>query len=273
MEEITLGAFLKASGYETFAIGKWHLGHSHNKTSGTGYHPTWRGYDGYVGVPYSIDMGCTNSALSPAGVPQHGCATSGPAQSTSLGIPLYNSTHQCDDSLGSTCSGSIAQQPADLTGLDDYYGTAAEKFLSRFGPSGADAGKPFFLYLPFSHVHVPLSHSRKFQNASKRNNLFADTLLEMDATVGRVVGAIKANQLAESTLVLVVGDNGPWNVYCDHAGSQGPFVGGWARSGGHSGTGTGKFTVWEGGHREASIAWFPGKIPAGAVSNATMHVS
>lgn len=39
-----------------------------------------------------------------------------------------------------------------------------------------------------------------------------------------------------------------------------------------AGTGTGKFTTWEGGHREASLAWFPGRIPANTVSNVTLHI-
>lgn len=252
------------------------MGHSHNATAGVGYHPTWRGYDSYVGVPYSIDMGCTNTALDDAGNPKQGCATKGPANKTQLAIPLYNATRQCDDSRGATCSAFVAQQPADLTALDEAYGDAAASFLARFGPGGDAAGTPFFAYMPFSHVHVPLSHSKRFQNASKRNNLFADTLLEMDATVGRVVAALKANGLERSTLILVVGDNGPWNAYCNHAGSQGPFVGGWVQPkacpAGQVCTGSGKFTTWEGGHREASLAWLPGVVPAGTVSNATMHV-
>ena len=221
-------------------------------------------------------MGCTNTALDDAGNPKRGCPTTGPANATQLAIPLYNSTLRCDDALGAACSASLAQQPADLTGLDDYYGSAVEGFLARFGPGGAAAGTPFFAYLPFSHVHVPLSHAPRFRNASKRNNLFADTLLEMDATVGRVVAALKANALESNTIILVVGDNGPWNSYCAHAGSQGPFVGGWAQpancAAGQVCTGTGKFTTWEGGHREAALAWWPGVVPAGTVSNATMHI-
>jgi len=91
----------------------------------------------------------------------------------------------------------------------------------------------------------------------------------MDATVGRIVDSLKSNGLADNTLLLVVGDNGPWNAYCEDAGSQGPFVGGYMQP---AGTGTGKFTTWEGGHREASLAWFPGKIAPGQVSNVTLHI-
>ena len=65
------------------------------------------------------------------------------------------------------------------------------------------------------------------QNQSKRNTLFADTLLEMDDTFGRIMAQLEELKLDEDTLVLVVGDNGPWNAYCEDAGSQGPFTGEW----------------------------------------------
>lgn len=209
LDEITIGQFLSQAGYRTSATGKWHLGHSHNETSNQGYHPTWRGYDHYTGVPWSIDMGCTNSALTPGGKEKQGCPSTGPSNTTVNAIPLYNATSHCSGP-GPTCSTSIIQQPADLTQLDDFYAEAVDAFLAPHSPSGPMAGTPFFAYIPFSHVHVPLSHNPKYQNASKRNNLFADTLLEMDATVGRIMASLKAYQLDTSTLVLVVGDNGRW---------------------------------------------------------------
>lgn len=46
----TLGSVLKGAGYRTMAIGKWHLGHTKP------YLPMNRGFDGYYGVPYSVDM-------------------------------------------------------------------------------------------------------------------------------------------------------------------------------------------------------------------------
>ena len=154
LNEITLGQFLSTSplNYATMAVGKWHLGHSNNES--VGYHPTWRGYDSYVGIPYSIDMGCTDSALSANGTEKRGCPTSGPANKTQLAIPLYNtSTPRCAGH-GPTCSDFIVEQPVDLTELDIHYGDTAEAFFSKFGPGGDSKGRPFFAYFPFSHMHV-----------------------------------------------------------------------------------------------------------------------
>lgn len=49
-EETTLAEGLKASGYRTACVGKWHLGHLPQ------FLPTARGFDEYFGIPYSNDM-------------------------------------------------------------------------------------------------------------------------------------------------------------------------------------------------------------------------
>ena len=186
---------------------QWHLGHSGGDgRPGGGYHPTWRGYDSYVGVPYSIDMGCSNTPLSENGTAIHGCPDSGAVNSTdSPAIPLYNST--APHCSGETCSADVIQQPADLTTLDDHYVQHVSDFLALHAAGGPRAGRPFFAYVPFSHTHVPLSHNPRFQNKSRVNTLFGDTLLEMDDTFGRIMKALEQASLDTDTLVLVVGDN------------------------------------------------------------------
>uniref|UniRef100_A0A9L0RVM9 Arylsulfatase G n=1 Tax=Equus caballus TaxID=9796 RepID=A0A9L0RVM9_HORSE len=55
LNETTLAEVLKQAGYVTAMIGKWHLGHHGS------YHPNFRGFDYYFGIPYSHDMGCTDT--------------------------------------------------------------------------------------------------------------------------------------------------------------------------------------------------------------------
>ena len=52
-EEITLAEALRPLGYATMAIGKWHLGDRPRHL------PTRHGFDGYFGIPYSMDMAPT----------------------------------------------------------------------------------------------------------------------------------------------------------------------------------------------------------------------
>ena len=62
-------------------------------------------------------------------------------------------------------------------------------------------------------------------------------------------------KLAERTLVLFTSDNGPWLTQGANGGVAGPLHGG-------------KGTTWEGGMREPTIAWWPGRIPAHSACDA-----
>jgi arylsulfatase A len=57
--EVTLAEALKARGYATSCIGKWHLGHL------PAYLPTRHGFDHYFGIPYSNDMNKTKAGHPP----------------------------------------------------------------------------------------------------------------------------------------------------------------------------------------------------------------
>ena len=52
--ETTIAELLQSNGYATAMLGKWHLGTT------PGYSPTFRGFDRWLGLPYSDDMGCTD---------------------------------------------------------------------------------------------------------------------------------------------------------------------------------------------------------------------
>ena len=56
--ERTIAELLKPAGYRTGIVGKWHLG------THPGYHPSYRGFDRYLGLPYSVDMGCTDDKVN-----------------------------------------------------------------------------------------------------------------------------------------------------------------------------------------------------------------
>ena len=131
----------------------------------------------------------------------------------------------------------------DQEQLTTQYTDRAVNFITRH------RNEPFFLYLPHSMVHVPLYVSDKFKGKSE-NGLFGDVVMEIDWSVGQILTTLRRLKLTEKTLVIFTSDNGPWLSYGNHAGSAAPLR-------------EGKGTEFEGGIREPTLMWWPGKIPAG----------
>ena len=133
--------------------------------------------------------------------------------------------------------------PDDQEQLTTQYTERAVRFIEQ------NKERPFFLYVPHSMVHVPLYVSDKFKGKSGRG-LFGDVMMEVDWSVGQIAGAVREHGLEKHTLIIFTSDNGPWLSYGDHAGSSGPLR-------------EGKGTMFEGGCRESTIMWWPGRVPAG----------
>lgn len=125
----------------------------------------------------------------------------------------------------------------------------------------AHAAVPFFLYMPFSHVHTthgdqPDSQYAgcRFKNTTKRG-AFGDALAEADWIVGNVVTELQTASISKNTLIMFTGDNGPWMVKGKSGGSEGLLTG---ITAGYWNTGKG--ATWEGGMHEAAFAYWPGQI-------------
>ena len=133
----------------------------------------------------------------------------------------------------------------DQNQLTTQYTERAVRFIEQH------KNAPFLLYLAHTMVHVPLHVSDKFRGRSQRG-LFGDVMLEVDWSVGQILDTLRQQQLDRDTLVIFTSDNGPWLSYGEHAGSAGPLR-------------EGKGTMFDGGCREPTVMWWPGKIPAGSV--------
>ena len=220
--EVTLAEICKQKGYATAIYGKWHLGH-HPK-----FLPTNHGFDEYFGLPYSNDMW----PFHPNYVD---LAPDDPKRKNNYPpLPLVENTKVVDADV----------TPEDQEQLTTQYTERAVEFIRR------NKNKPFFLYVPHSMVHVPLYVSDKFKGKSGKG-IFADVMMEVDWSVGQIVGTLKEHEIDKNTLVIFTSDNGPWLSYGDHAGSAGPLR-------------EGKGTMWEGGVREPTVMCWPNVIPAGA---------
>ena len=114
--------------------------------------------------------------------------------------------------------------------------------------------RPFFLYFPHTFPHNPQYASEHFEGRSP-HGLYADTVEELDWSVGEVLGALHDLGLSEETLVVFTSDNGPTRG----GGRWGSRSAGGSAGGlrGHKGT------TFEGGMREPGIFWWPGKIAGG----------
>ena len=219
-EERTLAEALKSNGYRTAAFGKWHLG------AVSGYLPTDRGFDEYLGILYSNDM-----------MP--------PWVNTKRPLHLYRNDKP------------TPEQPVDQTTITKRYTDEAIRFIKE---SGDD---PFFIYLPHSMPHLPVYASAEFQGTSMGGR-YGDVIEEIDANVGRILDVLKAEEKDENTIVVFTSDNGPWRnmpprmyntepVEKWHGGTTGSLFGA-------------KATSYEGGYRVPAIVRWPGMIPEKQVS-------
>ncbi|MDE2926937.1 MAG: sulfatase [Acidobacteriota bacterium] len=139
----------------------------------------------------------------------------------------------------------VVERPADQRTITKRYSEEAVRFI------GENRERPFFLYLAHSLPHVPLFASEDFLGTSRRG-LYGDVVEEIDHGVGQIMQALTELGIAERTLVVFTSDNGPWLPYREHGGSAGLLR-------------EGKGSTWEGGMREPTIFWWPGRLDSGVV--------
>jgi arylsulfatase A-like enzyme len=206
LSETTLADRLKAAGYRTAVIGKWHLG------AAPQFHPLRRGFDEFFGF-----LAAGHSYLNP------GADTN----------PLLD---------GNT----VVRETRYLT---DEFSDRAVSFISR------QKSKPFFLYLAFNAVHVPMQatdkYLRRFQQiADTTRRTYAAMLSAMDDGIGRTLEALRARGLEENTLIFFFSDNGgPTTVGGINGSSNKPLRGS-------------KRTTWEGGIRVPFVVSWKGRVAA-----------
>lgn len=190
-EEITLADKLKAAGYATGMVGKWHLGVF---ATNPAHHPRRHGFDFFLGLPHSNDMD-----PDPSAPPR---ATARLEQQTSWWrAPLFQNE-------------KLIEQPADQTQLTGRYTDEAVRFIHE------NRKRPFFLYFAHSFPHVPLFASKAFQGKSPRG-LYGDVVEELDWSVGQILNTLRKEGLDKNTLVFFTSDNGPWLIMNQAGGSAG----------------------------------------------------
>ncbi|BCS34775.1 arylsulfatase [Luteitalea sp. TBR-22] len=254
---VTIAQAFRAAGYATGAMGKWGLG----PVGSTG-DPNRKGFD--------LFFGYNDQAVAHSYYPPH----------------LWRNTEKVV--INARPVPGHATQPDGPVSMDPWIGETyapslmiaeAEQFIA------AQAGRPFFLYLPFIQPHVamhppkaqvqrfpaewdtvPYRGGNSYLPHPRPRAAYAALIAELDDHVGRVLAALDRAGLADRTLVVFTSDNGT-----THPGQKDPafHIGGVDAAFFDSTRGLRgyKGSVYEGGIRVPMIARLPGRIPAGTVSD------
>ena len=274
---LTVGKLMKAHGYDTACIGKWHLGLD------------WPTTDGKE----PVGIGKTNVANSGSNVDFKKPITNGP---TTRGFDYYfgtavpNFPPYCFIENELTVGIPAGKKPDDMFGspgpildgwkLEEILPGLERKAVEYIDAKGGrvnnssfrqTAGKPFFLYVPLTAPHTPIAPARQFKGKSKAG-AYGDFICQVDHVAGRVIDALKRNGFADNTLVIFTSDNGS-------PGRDGTNMNGKTNSVRRFGHNPSyiyrgiKADAWDGGHRVPFIARWPGRIKPGSVSDETIcHV-
>ena len=134
------------------------------------------------------------------------------------------------------------------------------RWATDFMTQSKEAGKPFYVYLPYTQVHSPPIPDAEYAGKTKRGN-WGDILTQMDDFTGVVLDKLDELGLADDTIVVWASDNGADTTYHSPVIDPDPAGGQWH---GFSGPWRGGlFTALEGSNRTPCIVRWPGKVPAG----------
>jgi arylsulfatase A-like enzyme len=237
--EWTLASVLKEAGYQTFFTGKWHLGEADYAL------PNAQGYDEmkYVGL-YHLNA---YTYGDPTWFPDMDPKLREMFQKVTIGALSGKAGEKAKEDF--KINGQYVNTPekgvVGIPFFDEYVEKAAIEYLDKT----AKSGKPFFMSINFMKVHQPNMPHPDFIHKSLSKSKYADSLVENDTRIGRVVDKVRALGLDKNTYIFWTTDNGAWQDVYPDAGYT-PFRGT-------------KGTVREGGNRVPALAWGP-KIKAGS---------
>ncbi len=245
-EAPTIATALKSMGYATGQFGKNHLGDLNQ------FLPTVHGFDEFFGYLYHLDAmedPCHRN------YPTTLKATVGPRNM------VHSWATNVDDATVMPRWGKIGKQkiedagelcPKRMETIDDEILAKALAFVDK---AKAD-GKPFFLWLNPTRMHVVTHLSDKYESLRTPENGWSIQeagMAQLDDVVGAVMKRVKDMGLDGNTIIGFTTDNGAENFTWPDGG-QTPFA-------------AGKGTVMEGGFRAPMIVRWPGKVTAGKVEN------
>jgi arylsulfatase A-like enzyme len=253
-DEFTLSRMLQQAGYRTGYVGKWHLGTLMQTTDGENQGPTNVDYTKPL-KSGPRDLGFDDTFILPGSLDMYPYAFV-------RGRDFVGSVTAKKGWSAFNRVGPAAEDFEDVQVLDTFC-KEAERFI-REQKGKANPEQPFFLYLALTAPHTPTSPSAKFEGKSKLG-LYGDFVMETDDCVGRVLRALRENDLEENTVVIASSDHG-----------AGPYAGNIRKATpgqlrdleklGHYSSSIYrgyKFSAYEGGLRVPLLVRWPSVVPAG----------
>jgi arylsulfatase len=249
----TIATALKAMGYATGQFGKNHLGDRNQ------FLPTVHGFDEFWGYLYHLD------AMEDPFHPNYPSSLRDKVGPRNL---LHTFATTVDDPTVDPRWGKVGKQkivdegplpPHPIPGIKHNMETVDEVIVNhalQFIEKARADGKPFFVWLNPSRMHVVTHLSQKYESLRTPENgwnVYEAGMAQLDDLVGLVLKKLKDDGLDDDTVVVFTTDNGA-EVISWPDGGMTPFAGE-------------KGTVLEGGFRVPCIIRWPGHVPAGKVEN------
>jgi len=225
----TVASFLKAQGYHTAVIGKWHLNFQYlNPKTGEAYTRA-------------------KEKIPPVGAK----IPDGPL---TRGFDYYHGFHHARNMKAVIENDEVISHDDEINMLPRLTEQSVAYIESRAGKPN-----PFFLYLPLGSPHSPIVPTQEWEGKSGLGK-YADFVMQTDHAVGEVMAALEEHGMSENTLVLFTSDNGCSRVAgIPELAEQGHLVSGQYRGS--------KADLWDGGHRVPFIVKWPGNVKAGSTSD------
>ena len=271
-DTLTLPDLMKKAGYQTGVVGKWHLG-----LGARGKGPDWNGElkpgPREIGFDYHFLLPTTNDRVPQVYVTESRVLNLDPSDPLWVGMKKPSPDHPTGithrDTLKQDWShGHNGTIHNGISRIGFYTGgekarfrdeDLADKWVEKSNSFiEENKNKPFFLFYASHDLHVPRIPHERFQGVTP-HGFRADSIVQLDWTVGEIMKTLDRLKLTENTLVIFCSDNGP-------VMDEGYKDGALEKLGSHKAAGHfkgGKYSVYEGGTRTPFITSWKGKIPAG----------
>ncbi|QBG46341.1 arylsulfatase [Verrucomicrobia bacterium S94] len=269
-DDFTLAKMFKAKGYNTAAIGKWHLGWGFDEIKRQGAKPIVVELGGRKKKAYTPDAFDWSRSVPRGPLDQgfnyyfgDGTINFAPYCFIENDRVVEAPTVMMDTAAFDPIpEGNWEFRPGPMVeGWDPYQvlPTLADKAVAWIETQKKE--QPFFLYMAFPSPHAPIIPNDEFRGKSEAGP-YGDFVFETDAIAGKILRALEKNGFSENTVVVFTADNGAEKYAFERYRKYGHWSSGHLRGL--------KRDVWEGGHRVPFIIKWPGRVQAGSVSDETV---